>query len=227
MLDGAARVDEVVAEGGGRRPAGDRHHRPRQHVRRPRVLQGVPQAGRQAHHRHRGLHGARLPPRAPGRRGKVDDSGGEAEGGKKLYYHLTLLAENNHRATATSSSSPAGRSWRATTTSPGRLGAARRAPRGHRHHRLPRRPRAAVLMRGDDEGALDKAGAPAGHLRARTTSSSRSRTTASPPSTAPTPSCFEIAKRSAPRCSPPTTATTPTARTPWPTTRCCACRPAR
>jgi len=31
----------------------------------------------------------------PSRRGKVDDSGGDTEGGKKLYYHLTLLAENN------------------------------------------------------------------------------------------------------------------------------------
>jgi DNA polymerase-3 subunit alpha len=28
-------------------------------------------------------------------RGKTDDSGGEGEGGKKAYYHLTLLAENN------------------------------------------------------------------------------------------------------------------------------------
>ncbi len=31
----------------------------------------------------------------PPRRGKVDDSGGEVEGGRKLYYHLTLLAEDN------------------------------------------------------------------------------------------------------------------------------------
>lgn len=31
----------------------------------------------------------------PSRRGKVDDSGGDADGGKKLYYHLTLLAETN------------------------------------------------------------------------------------------------------------------------------------
>ena len=31
----------------------------------------------------------------PPRRGKVDDSGGSTESGEKLYYHLTLLAENN------------------------------------------------------------------------------------------------------------------------------------
>ena len=31
----------------------------------------------------------------PARRGKLDDSGGSTDGGRKLYYHLTLLAENN------------------------------------------------------------------------------------------------------------------------------------
>ncbi len=31
----------------------------------------------------------------PTRRGRVDDSGGDIDGGKKLYYHLTLLAETN------------------------------------------------------------------------------------------------------------------------------------
>ena len=31
----------------------------------------------------------------PVRRGRVDDTGGEGDAGEKLYYHLTLLAENN------------------------------------------------------------------------------------------------------------------------------------
>ncbi len=31
----------------------------------------------------------------PSRRGRVDDSGGDVEGGQKLYYHLTLLAESD------------------------------------------------------------------------------------------------------------------------------------
>jgi DNA polymerase III subunit alpha len=31
----------------------------------------------------------------PARRGRLDDSGGDTEGGKKLYYHLTLLAETD------------------------------------------------------------------------------------------------------------------------------------
>ena len=38
----------------------------------------------------------------PVRRGKVDDTGGDVDGGQKLYYHLTLLAETHRRATATS-----------------------------------------------------------------------------------------------------------------------------
>ena len=31
----------------------------------------------------------------PARRGRIDDSGGDTEGGQKLYYHLTLLAETD------------------------------------------------------------------------------------------------------------------------------------
>ncbi len=31
----------------------------------------------------------------PPRRGKMDDTGGDTEGGQKLYHHLTLLATNN------------------------------------------------------------------------------------------------------------------------------------
>ena len=31
----------------------------------------------------------------PARRGRIDDSGGDTEGGNKLYYHLTLLAESD------------------------------------------------------------------------------------------------------------------------------------
>ena len=31
----------------------------------------------------------------PTRRGRADDSGGDTEGGHKLYYHLTLLAESD------------------------------------------------------------------------------------------------------------------------------------
>ena len=57
----------------------------------------------------------------PVRRGRVDDTGGDAEGGK-LYYHLTILAEIEQRATRTSSSCRRRRSSRATTTSPASTG---------------------------------------------------------------------------------------------------------
>ncbi len=95
MLDGAARVEEVVKRAAVRRPAGHSHNRPRQHVRRPGFLQGRPRGRGEAHHRDRGLHGGREPPGAPLRRGRMDDTGGEVEEGDKLYYHLTLLAEND------------------------------------------------------------------------------------------------------------------------------------
>ena len=50
----------------------------------------------QADHRHRGsTWPTSTGTSARPRRGRVDDSGGDTEGGKKLYYHLTLLAENN------------------------------------------------------------------------------------------------------------------------------------
>ena len=123
----------------------------------------------------------------PVRRGRVDDTGGDVEGGQKLYYHLTLLAEtvegyrNLHEVVV-------GRLPRGLLLqAPAGLGAARAPPHGaHRHHRLPGRGRAPGaagrrLRRGRE------AGRPApGHLRARATSSSRSRTTGSRTSTAPT-----------------------------------------
>ena len=132
--------------GGGRRPAGDRHHRPRQHVRRPRLLQGVsgtrsgikPIIGTEAYM----AHDART--ERPPRRGRVDDRGGEAEGGKKLYYHLTLAGREQRRLQEPHPAAQPGLHGGLLLQAPGRLGDARRAQRGrHRHHRLPRRPRAA------------------------------------------------------------------------------------
>ncbi|MFA9563713.1 MAG: DNA polymerase III subunit alpha, partial [Acidimicrobiales bacterium] len=94
MLDGAARVDEVVAAA---------------------VADGQPAIGITDHgnmygildfykacqkHEIKPILGCELymahDDRAerPSRRGRMDDSGGEVEGGHKLYYHLTALAEN-------------------------------------------------------------------------------------------------------------------------------------
>ncbi|MEZ5204849.1 MAG: DNA polymerase III subunit alpha [Acidimicrobiales bacterium] len=94
MLDGAARVDDVVAAA---------------------AADGQPAIGITDHGNMYGIlpfykacknhglnailgselymaHDSRF--EKPSRRGRVDDTGGDAEGGKKLYYHLTALAEN-------------------------------------------------------------------------------------------------------------------------------------
>ena len=82
--------------GRGRRPAGDRHHRPRQHVRRPATstrraaTQGIkPVIGSELYMAHESRS------ERPSRRGRIDDTGGDGEGGAKLYYHLTALAETD------------------------------------------------------------------------------------------------------------------------------------
>ena len=94
MLDGAARLDELVAKavGDGQPAIGMTDHGNMygtlefyKECRR----QGIkPIIGTEAYmaHDHRSER--------PARRGRIDDSGGDTEGGKKLYYHLTLLAES-------------------------------------------------------------------------------------------------------------------------------------
>ncbi|MGH9247401.1 MAG: DNA polymerase III subunit alpha [Acidimicrobiales bacterium] len=95
MLDGAARIGEVVAKA---------------------AADGQPAIGITDHGNMYGIldfykacRGAGIKPiigveayqaedsrfERPSRRGRLDDSGGDSDGGKKLYYHLTLLAENN------------------------------------------------------------------------------------------------------------------------------------
>ena len=94
MLDGASRLDELVARAvADRQPAlGITDHGNMygtlefyKECRR----QGIkPIIGTEAYmaHDHRSER--------PTRRGRIDDSGGDTDGGQKLYYHLTLLAEN-------------------------------------------------------------------------------------------------------------------------------------
>ena len=95
MLDGAARIGDVVAAA---RADGQPAMGITDHGNMYGVLpfykackdQGVkPIIGTEAYMAHD--HRSERPPR----RGRVDDSGGEVEGGHKLYYHLTLLAETN------------------------------------------------------------------------------------------------------------------------------------
>ncbi|MCB9404349.1 MAG: DNA polymerase III subunit alpha [Microthrixaceae bacterium] len=94
MLDGAARVDDVVA-------AAAADGQPAIGITDHGNMYGILPFYKAA--RNNGIkpilgselymaYDSRL--ERPSRRGKVDDSGGDAGGGKKLYYHLTALAEN-------------------------------------------------------------------------------------------------------------------------------------
>jgi DNA polymerase III subunit alpha len=94
MLDGAARLDELVAKAAadGQPALGITDHGNMYGVLefyRECTSQGVkPIIGTEAYMAHDSRH------ERPTRRGRVDDAGGDTEGGGKLYYHLTLLAEN-------------------------------------------------------------------------------------------------------------------------------------
>ena len=94
MLDGASRLNELVARAAadGQPALGITDHGNMYGVLdfyRECIAAGIkPIIGTEAYmaHEHRSER--------PSRRGRVDDTGGETEGGGKLYYHLTLLAEN-------------------------------------------------------------------------------------------------------------------------------------
>ncbi|MGN6695842.1 MAG: DNA polymerase III subunit alpha, partial [Aquihabitans sp.] len=94
MLDGAARVDEVVAAAAadGRPAIGITDHGNMYGILpfyKACKSNGIkPILGSELYM----AHDSRF--EKPSRRGRMDDSGGDAEGGKKLYYHLTALAEN-------------------------------------------------------------------------------------------------------------------------------------
>jgi DNA polymerase III subunit alpha len=95
MLDGAARLEQLVAKAvaDGQPALGITDHGNMYGILdfyQACRAQGVkPVLGTEAYlaHEHRSER--------PTRRGRVDDSGGDTEGGKKLYYHLTLLAETD------------------------------------------------------------------------------------------------------------------------------------
>ena len=95
MLDGAARLDDLVAKAvaDGQPALGITDHGNMYGVLeffKECRAQGVkPIIGTEAYMAYESRS------ERPPRRGRVDDSGGDTEGGKKLYYHLTLLAEND------------------------------------------------------------------------------------------------------------------------------------
>ena len=95
MLDGAARLNELVAAAAadGQPALGITDHGNMYGVldfyKECRKVGVKPIIGTEAYLAHETRQ------ERPSRRGRVDDSGGETEGGKKLYYHMTLLAESN------------------------------------------------------------------------------------------------------------------------------------
>jgi len=95
MLDGAARIGETVgaAVADGQPAIGITDHGNMYGILdfyRECRSQGVkPILGTEAYMAHDSRH------ERPARRGRVDDTGGDSDSGKKLYYHLTLLAEDN------------------------------------------------------------------------------------------------------------------------------------
>ena len=95
MLDGASRLDELVdrAVADGQPALGITDHGNMYGVidfYKECTKRGIkPIIGTEAYMAYESRH------ERPTRRGRMDDSGGDTDAGKKLYYHLTLLAENN------------------------------------------------------------------------------------------------------------------------------------
>ncbi len=95
MLDGAARLDELVAKAvaDGQPALGITDHGNMYGVLefyKECRKQGIkPVIGTEAYLAYENRQ------ERPARRGRVDDSGGDTDGGRKLYYHLTLLAESD------------------------------------------------------------------------------------------------------------------------------------
>ncbi|MCU0273177.1 MAG: DNA polymerase III subunit alpha, partial [Acidimicrobiales bacterium] len=95
MLDGAARVGELMAAAAadGQPAIGITDHGNMYGIldfyKAARKEGLKPILGTEAYMAHESRH------ERPPRRGRIDDSGGDVDGGAKLYYHLTLLAENN------------------------------------------------------------------------------------------------------------------------------------
>ena len=95
MLDGAARIEEVVAAAAadGQPALGITDHGNMYGILdfyKECRAQGIkPILGSELYMAHESRF------ERPSRRGRMDDGGGDAEGGAKLYYHLTALAETN------------------------------------------------------------------------------------------------------------------------------------
>ena len=96
----------------------------------------------------------------PTRRGRVDDSGGDTDGGKQALLPPHPARRERGRLPQPHPALEPGLPGGLLLQAPHGLGAAREVLRGSdRHHGLPRRSRPAVIdQRGDEKGAFDKAG---------------------------------------------------------------------
>jgi DNA polymerase-3 subunit alpha len=163
----------------------------------------------------------------PARRGRLDDSGGDTEGGKKLYYHLILLAETDqgyrNLIQLASLAFMEGYyykpriDWELLEKYHHGLIATTGCLGGHVLQ---------SLLQGDEKGALDKAGR-LQEIFGKDNLFVEIQDHGLAASARPTRSSSRSRSASVRRCWPPTTRTTPTRPTTRPTTRCCACRPAR
>ena len=228
MLDGAARLDEMVAKAvaDGQPAIGMTDHGNMYgtlEFYKECNKQGIkPIIGTEAYmaHDHRSER--------PARRGRIDDSGGDTEGGQEALLPPHAAGRERDRLPQPDPALEPGVPRGLLLQAADGLGAARELPRrADRHHRLPRRARAAGAAAGRREGGASTRPAGCRRSSARTTCSSSSRITGCRRSATPTRSWSRSPGASAPRCSPPTTRTTRTARTTSRTTRCCACRPGR
>ena len=216
MLDGAARVDDLVA-------AAVADGQPALGITDHGNMYGVldfygacREAGGQPGHRDRGLHGRRVPPRAPGAPGQ-----GRRHRRRRRGRPEALLppdpAGRDQRRLPEPAQALVGRLPRGLLLqAPGRLGAARALPRGpHRHHRAAwaawsSRPCSPATWPGAETRAARLQDIFGRGQPLRRAPGPRPR----PSSARPTPSWSRSPDASGRRCSPPTTATTAHRTTP-------------
>ena len=231
MLDGAARIDDLVA-------AAVADGQPAlaitDHGNMYGVLdfyRGVPRAGHHADHRHsRRTWRRNSRYERPVRRGRDRRHRRRRRTGREALLPPDRCSPRRTPATATCMKLSSRRLPRGLLLqAPGRLGAARAPPRGaDRDDRLPRRASSLqALLAGDDRRGPRARRPAAGHLRSR----QPLRRAPGPRDRRPAPHQPDARRdrpgdrRPAPRDE--RRPLLPARATPWPTTRCCACRPAR
>ena len=235
MLDGAARLEDLFAEAArhGDARAGD--DRPRQRVRRLRLLEGRP---RRPGSSRSSAWRATTSRSAAGSTGAVrasaadvgQDVGDEGTAkGKVSYTHMTLLAETTegmHNLFRLSSLASLEGYYRKPRFDRELLETLRQGD--HRHHRLPlRRGQPVAAGRAVRQGARGRGRLPR-HPRAGTTSSASSWTTAWTIERRTRADLLRIARDARPAAAGHQRPALHARRaTPTPTRCCCACRPAR